>query len=234
LEDCLKREQLQRIIYFLVNHITETRYYGLENIPKQGNLIVATNHMSRVDIAVLFANPVRPEITALVADKYVTYFGINWLVRTAGAIYLDRDRADFTAFREAQKLIKSGVAMGIAPEGTRSETGQLLQGKPGMILLAHRTNAVIVPVGQSGTEDAIKKLSRFRKPRITARFGKPFTIPEMPRENRDEAMQQATDEIMCRIAALLPSKYWGFYKDHPRLKELIKEQGGPIIDEWTK
>jgi len=231
LEAGLKREVLQRMIYFLVNRLTETRFYGLENIPKEGNLIVATNHMSRMDIAVLFANPVRPEITALVADKYVNYFGLSWFIRTAGAIYLDRDRADFTAFREAQKLIKSGVAMGIAPEGTRSETAQLLQGKPGMILLAQRTNAVIVPVGQSGTEDSFKKMARFRRPRITARFGKAFDIPELPRENREEAMQTATDEIMCRIAALLPPKYWGFYKDFPRLQELVAEQGGPYPEE---
>ncbi len=227
----MKREKLQQIMYYLFDHITHTRFYGLENLPKEGRLIVVTNHMSRIDIPVLFVNPVRTEITALVADKYVTIPGLNWIIKTAGAIYLDRDRADFSAFREAQKLIKDGVAMGVAPEGTRSKTGQLQEGKPGTILLALRTGALIVPVGLSGTETAFKRLFTFRKPKINVRFGPGFEIMELPRDNRDEAMKEITDDILCRIAVLLPPKYWGFYKDHPRLKELLAEQGGPVADE---
>jgi len=225
----LERETLQRIIKYLLAHLTDLRFIGLENIPKEGGAIVATNHMSRVDIPVLFVNPVRPEITALVADKYVHFPVIGWLSRVAGAIFIDRERADFGAFREAQKLIKAGIPMGIAPEGTRSNISQLIEGKSGMILLAIKTGAPIVPVGLAGTEDSFKRLFTFRKPHITARFGKTFTITELPRENREEALQKATDEVMCRIAALLPEKYWGFYKDHPRLRELVAEQGGPVI-----
>lgn len=227
----MKRDTLQRIMYYLFDHITVTRFYGTENIPKEGGIIVATNHMSRIDIPLLFVNPVRPDITALVTDKYLKYPLINWFVRTAEAIYIDRERADFSAFREAQKLIKNGVSMGIAPEGTRSQIGELMEGKPGMILLAIRSGAPIVPVGLAGTDTAFKRLSSFRKPLLAARFGKPYKIEELPRENREEAMQKAIDEIMCRIAALLPPRYWGFYKDHPRLQELIAEQGGPVPEE---
>jgi len=218
-------------MYYLFDHITVTRFYGTENIPKEGGVIVATNHMSRIDIPLLFVNPVRPDITALVTDKYLKYPIIDWFVRTAEAIYIDRERADFSAFREAQKLIKSGVSMGIAPEGTRSQVGELMEGKPGMILLAIRSGAPIVPVGLAGTDTAFKSLSTFRKPLLAARFGKQYKIEELPRENREEAMQKAIDEIMCRIAALLPPRYWGFYKDHSRLQELIAEQGGPVLDE---
>jgi len=228
----LKRETLQHIMYYLFDHITKTRFLGLENMPKEGRLIVATNHMSRIDIPVLFVNPVRPEITALVADKYVNFPGLNWIIKTAGAVYLDRERADFTAFREAQTMIKNGIAMGIAPEGTRSRTGQLQEGKPGTILLALRTGAQIVPVGLSGTDTAFRRLFTFRKPKITIRFGPPFEIRDLPRENREAAMKEITDDILCRIAVLLPPRYWGFYKDHPRLKELLAEQGGPVEDQW--
>ena len=226
----MEKETLQRIMYYLFDHIIETHFYGTENIPKEGGIIIATNHMSRMDIPFLFVNPVRKDITALVADKYVNYPGISWFARTAGAIYIDRDRADFGAFREAQKLIKEGMAMGIAPEGTRSKTSQLLEGKPGTILLAVRSGAPIIPVGLAGTESSFRKLLRLRKPTLTARFGEPFVINDIPRENREESMQEAVDEIMCRIAALLPPRYWGFYKDHPRLQELIIAQGGAVQD----
>lgn len=227
----MERKTLQRIMYYLFDHLTVTRFEGMEKVPKEGGVIVATNHMSRMDIAMLFVNPARTDITALVADKYVSYPGISWFARTAGAIYIERDRADFGAFREAQKLIKSGVAMGIAPEGTRSKENGLLEGKPGTILLALRSGAPIVPVGLSGTEDSFTKLFTFRKPHMVGRFGEPFVIDEIPRENREQALQKAVDEIMCRIAALIPARYWGFYKDHPRLQELIMEQGGPVPDE---
>ncbi len=227
----MKRETLQRIMYYLFDHWFVTHFYGLEHIPKEGGIIIATNHMSRMDIPFLFVNPVRKDITALVADKYVNYPGISWFARTAGAIYIDRDRADFAAFRVAQNLIKSGVAMGIAPEGTRSKTSQLLEGKAGTILLAIRTGAPIIPVGLTGTEGSFKRLFTFHKPHLTARFGEAFVIDEIPRENREEAMQKAVDEIMCRIATLLPERYWGFYKDHPRLQELITQQGGAVTDE---
>lgn len=218
-------------MFYLFDHITVTRFLGTENIPKEGGIIVATNHMSRMDIPLLFVNPVRPDITALVTDKYLKYPFINWFIKTAGAIYIDRERADFGAFREAQKLIKSGVSMGIAPEGTRSKIGELMEGKAGMILLAIRSGAPIVPVGLAGTDTAFKRFLSFRKPTLTARFGKPYQIDELPRENREEAMKIAIDEIMCRIASLLPPRYWGYYKDHPRLQELIAEQGGPVSDE---
>ncbi len=123
--------------------------------------------------------------------------------------------------------------MGIAPEGTRSKTGELQEGKPGMILLAMRSGVPIVPVGLSGTDTAFKRLFTFRKPRMAARFGKPYQIPKIDRENRDLQLQEVTTEIMCRIAALLPPRYWGFYADYPRLHELVQEQGGPVKDEWA-
>ncbi len=228
----MKREKLQRILYFLFEKITTTRFYGLENLPKTGGIIVATNHLSRIDIPLLFTNPVRPEINALVANKYATFPGLNWILNTAGAIYLDRDQADFKAFRNAVNLIKSGTAMGIAPEGTRSKTGELQPGKPGMILLAMRSGVPIIPVGLSGTDTAFKRLFTFRKPRMTARFGKPYQIPNIDRNRREQQLQEVTTEIMCRIAALLPPNYWGYYKDHPRVLELVQEQGGPVKDEW--
>jgi 1-acyl-sn-glycerol-3-phosphate acyltransferase len=54
-----------------------------------------------------------------------------------------------------------------------------------------------------------------------ARFGKPFRLPPFSRENREEDLRRQTDEVMCRIAALLPPEYRGVYADHPRLHELL-------------
>jgi 1-acyl-sn-glycerol-3-phosphate acyltransferase len=65
----------------------------------------------------------------------------------------------------------------------------------------------------------VKQLLSFRRPTFHLRFGPAYTLPPIGRENREEVLKQYTDEIMCRIAALLPRKYHGFYVNHPRLKE---------------
>lgn len=217
----MKRETLYSLLNFILNRVTHLNFQGVGNLPKEGGFLLATNHMSWIDTPVLMMNPVRPEITALVADKYQKNILFAWFINSAGAIWLDRSKADFSAFRAAQQAVKDGIPLGIAVEGTRSTTKSLQRGKPGTILLAMRTDAPIIPCAIAGSEDAFSKIFSFRRPTITVTFGKPFHLPEIGRENRDEAMQQATDEIMLRIAALLPEKYHGFYSGHPRIKELI-------------
>lgn len=217
----MKRETLQSIFATVLTRAAEVEFCGSEHLPQEGGLILATNHMSRSDALLLFINPARKDITALVADKYKKYPVFNWVLDTAGIVWLDRGVADFTAFRLAADEIKAGKALGIAPEGTRSQTGQLLEGKPGTALLAIKTGAPIVPVGITGTETFFKKLRTLRRPKVRLTFGPAFTLPPLERANRDEQMKKYTDEIMCRIAMLMPPQYWGFYKDHPRLKELL-------------
>jgi 1-acyl-sn-glycerol-3-phosphate acyltransferase len=220
----MKRETLQKILRFSLKALTRLEFVGVEHIPREGGLIVVTNHLSRADIPILFMTPYRPEITALVADKYQDYALLRFMVETAGAIWIDRSKADFSAFREALDEIKRGKALGISPEGTRSETGQLQEAKAGTVLLAQKAHVPIVPVGISGSEATFTKLKRLQRARIVAHFGPPFTLPPLGRENREEQMKQQTDEIMCRIAVLLPEGYRGFYADHPRVKELLAEQ----------
>jgi 1-acyl-sn-glycerol-3-phosphate acyltransferase len=220
----MTRQQLQKIIKFFLFGLAKVDYQNTHFVPPEGPLIVVTNHLSRLDIPVLLENPVRPEITALVAEKYREHWFLSWILNTCGIIYLDRSKADFSAFREARRVIQSGVAMGIAPEGTRSHDQKLAEGKEGAAMLAMQLQVPIVPVGIHGTEQAFKTLGKFRRPVITARFGESFLLPSFTRDNRAEQLKKGTEEIMCRIAVLLPEQYHGFYTDHPRLKELAPER----------
>jgi 1-acyl-sn-glycerol-3-phosphate acyltransferase len=215
-----KNQFLKAIVRFLMRVIFNVTIEGGENVPPQGGIIVATNHLSRWDIPLLLLIPKRHDLTALVTDKYQNFPFIRWFIEAAGGIWLDRTRADFAAFRLAAEALDAGQAMGIAPEGTRSDTGGLLEGKPGTILLAVKTQVPVVPVGLTGTEKVAQ--GWWRRPHLHMRFGKPFVLPPLTRENRNENLQASTDEMMCRIAALLPEKYRGFYADHPRLKELLQ------------
>jgi 1-acyl-sn-glycerol-3-phosphate acyltransferase len=139
-------------------------------------------------------------------------------------IWVDRFNADFSAIREALSRLKKGGALVLAPEGTRSKTGALIEGRPGISYLAAKAGVPIVPVAIVGSEDkvVVSYLKRLRRAPITIRIGEPFTLPPVPVKDREAALQQYTDEIMCRIAALLPVEYRGVYTDHPRLKELLE------------
>jgi len=99
----------------------------------------------------------------------------------------------------------------------------MAEGKPGVAYLALKAGLPIVPVGLVGTEDrvVVEHLKRFKKSEIKIVVGEPFSLPPIQRKNREESLKQQTDEIMCRIGALLPEKYRGVYAEHPRLKELL-------------
>jgi 1-acyl-sn-glycerol-3-phosphate acyltransferase len=222
----VKRETLLKIIKFLMRVLTRVEFEGLENIPAEGGVIFATNHMSRLDIPLLLINPRRTDLTALVADKYQRYWLFKFIVNTGGGVWLDRSKADFGAFREAARILKEGRPLGIAPEGTRSNIGQLLEGKAGTALLAYRTGAPVIPIAITGTEHGVRDILLLRRPRLKASFGSPIIIEPFERDQREAALQRYTDEIMCRIAAMMPEKYWGFYAGHPRLKELLEAKAG--------
>jgi 1-acyl-sn-glycerol-3-phosphate acyltransferase len=222
----MKRATLRSIVVFLIKALTRTQFSGLENMPAKGALIIATNHMHYMDIPLLFINPVREDLTALVTTKYQHHWFIRWFCNTAGGIWINRDIADFAAMQAATKALNEGKALGISPEGTRSHTWQLLKAKPGAVLLALKLEVPIVPVAITGTENAFRRIFTLQRPKISVRFGPVFTLRPVGAENREKKYEQYTDEIMCRIAALMPEKYWGYYRDHPRLKALISSAKG--------
>lgn len=217
----MKRETLTAIIQYIVDHITHTEFVGTDKIPHGAGIIITTNHNSRADSVLLLLTPGRPDIFALATTKYQRYPFFKWILETCGVIWIDRERADFGAMRGVLDYIQKGGAVGIAPEGTRSQVATLLEGKPGTVLMADKAKVQIVPVGISGSDKIMQKLLHFQKPSIMIRFGAPFTLPPMDRKDPKGWLNNSTEEIMCRIAALLPPAYRGFYADHERLKELL-------------
>ena len=214
---------LRSLIRLIFNLIARVEVTGYENIPTQGNFVIATNHLGIVDAPLAFYALDRWDLFVLVGEKWKKKFFFRWLGKNFNFIFIDRFNPDIKALRTVMALMDDGKNLVIAPEGTRSRTGALIEGKPGVSYLATRLGQPIVPVAIAGTEDKVifGNLKRLRRSHITITAGKPFTLPPLPRENRDAVLKQYTDEIMCHIAAMLPEKYWGAYKDHPRLKELL-------------
>jgi 1-acyl-sn-glycerol-3-phosphate acyltransferase len=166
----------------------------------------------------------RDDVTGIAADNYKRNLLIGPVVTIINGIWIDRDEADFHAIREARKYLLAGWILGIAPEGTRSNTGALIPAKTGVAYLADKAMVPIIPAALYGTENAIRQLFRLRRPRICIQYGKSFLLPKIKRASRTEDLEHNTDEIMCQIAAMLPPSYRGAYADHPRLHELLDSQ----------
>ncbi|NJN80794.1 MAG: 1-acyl-sn-glycerol-3-phosphate acyltransferase [Anaerolineales bacterium] len=220
----MKFKTLRSIVRFVMNIIADIEVEGLENIP-QGNILAASNHLGRLDTAALLCVVDREDIIMAVAEKYKNHFLFGAIGRAVNAIWLNRFEADFAALREILNRMQKGGLMVIAPEGTRSKTASLQEGKMGVAFLASKSGYPVVPVALTGTEDAgvIANLKKFRKSKIKIKVGKPLKIQISAGKGREEAMQKVTEEIMCQIAFMLPESYRGVYKDHPRTEELLNQ-----------
>lgn len=219
----MKRSWLRATTRTLAELLCRMEVIGIENVPSQGGVIIATNHLSRLDPALVFAYLDRDDVSALVADKYKRYPLIPWLIDVLHGIWINREEADFRAIRAASQYLRQGGILGISPEGTRSPTRTLQPAKTGVAYLADKAGVPIVPVAITGTEQAIGSWLKLRRPGIRLLFGRPFCLESIERQHRNHDLQRNTDEIMCRIAALLPSGYRGVYHDHPRLRQLLEE-----------
>lgn len=213
-------------VHLIVRLTTRLHIIGIENIPKDGALIVASNHLGRLDAPLVYVVLVRRDITMMVAEKYKEVAFFRWLVKALDAIWVDRFNADLVAMRESLNRLKKGGILVMAPEGTRSPTGALIEARPGASYLASRSGVPIIPVAVTGTEDSnvVAHLKRLRRVPVFGRVGKPFTLPPLKSNDKEAELKRNTDEIMCRIAAMLPQEYRGVYADHPRTLELLNEK----------
>ncbi|HEU0114802.1 MAG TPA: lysophospholipid acyltransferase family protein [Thermomicrobiales bacterium] len=190
------------------------RIVGLEHVPASGPLLVAANHLHNADPLLLGLAMPRP-IHFMAKRELFANPVLGWLLRRADAFPVDRGRADRGAIRAAEDRLQRGFAVGVFPEGTRSETGWLQPAHPGVGLLALRSGAPILPVAISGTERLPFNGTKGRPSRdgcigaslrVELRFGPPFTLPAEI-AGRRVSSREATDEIMETIGRLLPDAY---------------------------
>jgi 1-acyl-sn-glycerol-3-phosphate acyltransferase len=215
------RRLLRTALCVLFRLLTRLTVEGRERIPTTGSCLLVSNHLGIIDGPLVFSLISRDDATGLVALDHKSNPIIRFVVETADGIWIDRERTDFRALKQARNFLKRGGLLGVAPEGTRSHTQSLIEAKAGVAFLADKSGAVVVPMAITGSEHALKKMFTLQRPKVTVRVGRPFHLPPLARDDRDGSLQRNTDEIMCRIAALLPEAYHGVYAGHPRLGQLL-------------
>ena len=195
-------------------YVRKFEVVGKENVPLEGPLILASNHLNNADPPmVALAVPRRP--TFMAKQEMIKWPIIGPAFRIYGAFPVRRGEADLSALRTATEIVNSGAMLVMFPEGTRSRTGGLTKGHPGTALVALRTGAPVLPVAITGSEGLTWPwifLRPWSVKHIKVTIGQPFRLPPVERVN-SEATAAATDVIMRRIAALLPERYRGVYAE---------------------
>lgn len=200
---------------------------GLEHLPA-GGCLVCPNHLSYFDSPLVFSLLRGRPVTAFAADTYRERAVFRAFVQQVDTIWVHRGAIGPSTIKVALQALRAGRILGLAPEGTRSRSGGLIEGKPGAAALALAAGVPIVPVGVAGAEQLSRALSGLRflagdRPAVTVAFGRPFSLPALARGERAGKLDAYTAEIMCQIGALLPSEYRGVYAQHPRLHALLAE-----------
>lgn len=197
----------------LVSALGRVRVENAMDSPPRGPLIVVANHISIMDpplvggwLAPLLGR--RPRFLAK-ASLFVGPLGA--FLRSQGVIPVKAGGSDVEAFRAARAVLKGGGIVVIFPEGTRSLDGRLQEARPGVALLAARSGVPILPLGISNTDVLLgrgKRLPRLGT-RVTMRVGTPFTLVADPSLPRRQALSEANEELMRRIAALVDERHRG-------------------------
>jgi 1-acyl-sn-glycerol-3-phosphate acyltransferase len=192
---------------------------GCENLPNDGPLILAANHFNFADPALMVA--VAPWPLEFLGGAQMRHAPpiVRWIPGAWGAFRVLRGTASRDALRAAETVLLSGGIVGIYPEATAGAT-VLRPARPGTAYLAARTGAPIVPMAFDGMNTLFPRLRQGRRGRIRVRIGAPFGPFRVmgSGHQRREQINAITDEIMCRIAELLPPDRRGHYSDDPALR----------------
>lgn len=173
---------------------------GRDNVPLEGGVILASNHISYLDPPLLAS--VLPRRPTFIARKGL--FGIpllGWYIKHY-AFPVDREKTHPSTIKEAVKRLKKGDLLAIFPEGRRSDTGKLQEGKRGVGIIAKLSSVVVVPALIKGSDKALPPGARFlKRSKVTVIFDKPFT-PSVLHEGTEHVSEGVTREIMDAISAV--------------------------------
>jgi 1-acyl-sn-glycerol-3-phosphate acyltransferase len=195
---------MRRIVYdmswylarFLGRISFRTQFYGDEHVPREGPVLICANHQSFLDpVLIGMASPRR--LHYLARESLFKFAPFRWLIQCYNAIPIQREGLGIGGLKETLKRLKSGEAVLIFPEGTRTQDGQVQSLKPGFCSVARRAEVTLVPAGIDGAFDAWPRNRRFPMfSRITVQFGRPFRPSDYAQMSDDDLVAGLRQRIV--------------------------------------
>jgi 1-acyl-sn-glycerol-3-phosphate acyltransferase len=191
----------------------------LTQVPEHGPLILVTNHINIMEIPIIYSHlQPRPLHGMVLADRWKNRI-MAWGLDVCGTIPLERGGVNLDAMRRALNLLNEGGMLIISPEGTRSSNGRLQNGHPGIVPLALKSGAPLLPVGYYGGENYKENVKKLKRTDFHLVVGKPFCLSAGGETATREVRQQMVDEVMYQLASILPEAYRGNYADMTKKTE---------------
>ena len=202
-----------RLLFSLIAHVHAD---GVQHMPREGGVVLVSNHLSMLDpllLGVLFAR----QLHFMTKEELFRIAPLGWYLRNAGSFAVRRGETDRAALHQAEELLRAGRVVMVFPEGHRSKAGGAQAARAGAVLLATRTGSPILPAALTGTEHLTLhrpagEIARgfLSRPTISVRVGEPLWLDA----GRGGLTRKANAAlVMHRIIELLPSAYHGIYAD---------------------
>lgn len=209
-------QQLARAAFAI---LTDLRIIGHENLPEGGPLLLVANHFSFIDPAAMIRAVPWPVEFVGGFQMPNAPAAVTWLPKVWGYYPVHRGSFSTDALRAAEAVLEQDGVLGIFPEAGNWAT-VLRPARPGAAFLAVRTGARVLPMGFAGLNEVFPSLRKGRRARIRIRIGKPFGPFHAKGKGRErrKKLDAIGDEIMERIAALIPPEKRGHYSDDPAIR----------------
>ncbi len=185
----------------------------LAKVPQAGPLLMMVNHTSNLEGPMLYAFLQPRPLHALAKQELWEQKFMAYLMNMWKSIPVDRQNMGRSTMDACFKVLEDRHILAIAPEGTRSKDGNLQEGKGGVAFIAHKKDVPMIPVAVMGFPSFSKNIKRLRRTVITIKVGEVFEIVQKGGRIDADTRQALADEIMMRLAIMMPNEMRGHYKD---------------------
>lgn len=226
-----RRRWLRGFIRFVMAILGRITIRGTENIPASGPTLLIMNHATYLDPVVVMGATTPRFVVPMSKAENARSPIVGPFMWWYGAYTINRGVVDRQALMTSIELVKAGQMIAISPEGTRHPEG-LRQPKDGVVYVASKSNAVIVPVAVSGLDNWQKTVPTLRRPKVTIQFGPPFRLKtggraRIPREELSAMSEELMYQLSRAVAdPALRGEYADLSKATTNLIEFIDTRTG--------